>query len=92
LDLDLTARRLSSSPRVPVVNSGEVAAQVVDAGDASGVSGGDGEQDGDQCNVGKTRAWMASLFASSGEAERRLEDARAPVTFGLHWRAQFSAK
>jgi hypothetical protein len=28
-----------------VVNSGEVAAQVVDTGDASGVSGGDGGQD-----------------------------------------------
>jgi hypothetical protein len=34
LDLDLTARRLSSSPRVPVVNSGEVAAQVSTFGDA----------------------------------------------------------
>jgi hypothetical protein len=45
LDLDLTTRRLSSSPTVPVVNSGEVAAQVVDAGDAPGVSGGDGGQD-----------------------------------------------
>jgi hypothetical protein len=39
------ARRLSSSPRVPVVNSGELAAQVVDAGDALRVSGVDGEVD-----------------------------------------------
>jgi hypothetical protein len=92
LDLDLTARRLSSSPRVLVVNSGEVAAQVVDARDALGVSSGDGELDSDQCDAGKMRAWMALLFASNGEAERWLEDARAPVTFGLHWRARFSAK
>jgi hypothetical protein len=55
-------------------------------------SGVDGELDGDQCDTGKTRAWMASSFASSSEAERRLEDVRAPVTFGLHWRARFSAK
>jgi hypothetical protein len=55
-------------------------------------SGADGELDGDQCDAGKTRAWAASSFASSSEAERRLESARASVTFGLHWRARFSAK
>jgi hypothetical protein len=75
-----------------VVNSGEVAAQVLHHGDASVTSGADGELDGDQCDAGKTRAWTASSFASSSEAERRLEDARAPVTFGLHWRAQFYVK
>jgi hypothetical protein len=50
-------------------------------------SGADGELDGDQCNAGKTRACMVSSFASSSEAERRLEGAHALVTFGLHWRA-----
>jgi hypothetical protein len=28
------------------------------------------------------RAWMASLIASSSEAERRLEDTQTPVYFG----------
>jgi hypothetical protein len=65
---------------------------VVIGGDASVTSGADGELDGDQCDAGKTRAWTASSFASSSEAERRLEGARASVTFGLHWRARFSAK
>jgi hypothetical protein len=63
------------------------AVQVVVSGNASMTSGADGEMDGDQCDVGKTRAWTASSFASSSEAERRLEGARASVTFGLHWRA-----
>jgi hypothetical protein len=44
-DLDPTVQDRSSSPRVPVGISGEVAAQVVDAGDAPGVSGGDGVAD-----------------------------------------------
>jgi hypothetical protein len=65
---------------------------VVIGGDASVTSGADGERDGDQYDAGKTRAWTASSFASSSEAERRLEGARASVTFGLHWRARFSAK
>jgi hypothetical protein len=68
------------------------AVQVVGGGDASVTSSVDGELDGDQCDAGKTRAWTASSFASSSEAERRLEGARASVTFGLHWRARFSAK
>jgi hypothetical protein len=67
------------------------AVQVVIDGDASVTSGADGELDGDQCNMGMVRAWTALSFASSSEAERRLEGARASVTFGLHWRAQFSA-
>jgi hypothetical protein len=61
-------------------------------GDASVTSSVDGELDGDQCDTGKTMAWMASSFASSSEAERRLEGARASVTFGLYWRARFSVK
>jgi hypothetical protein len=60
---------------------------VVVGSDASVTSGADGVLDGDQCDAGKMRAWAASLFASSSGAERRLEGARASVTFGLHWRA-----
>jgi hypothetical protein len=62
---------------------------VVIGGDASVTSGVDGELDDDQCNVGKMRAWAVSSFASSSGAERRLEGARASVTFSLHSRAQF---
>jgi hypothetical protein len=68
------------------------AVQVVVGSDASVTSGADGERDGDQCDTGKTRVWTASSFASSSEAGRRLEGARASVTFGLHCRARFSAK
>jgi hypothetical protein len=62
---------------------------VVIGGDALVTSGADGERDGDQCDAGKMRAWTASSFVSSSEAERRLEGARASVTFVLHWRARF---
>jgi hypothetical protein len=65
---------------------------VVIGGDASVTSSADGERDGDQCDTGKTRVWTALSFASSSEAERRLEGARASVTFRLHWRARFSVK
>jgi hypothetical protein len=41
---------------------------------------------------GKTRVWLTSSFSFSSEAERRLEDARAPVTFGLRWRTRFAVK
>jgi hypothetical protein len=54
-------RRLSSSPRVPVVNSGEVAAQVVDTGDAPGVSGGDGVVDKVRKESAMPRVWSTSL-------------------------------
>jgi hypothetical protein len=46
---------------------------VVVGGDASVTSGVDGEWDGDGCDVGKTRVWTASSFASSSDAGRRLE-------------------
>jgi hypothetical protein len=47
-----------SSPRVPVVISGEVAAQGVDTSDASGVSDGDGVDD-------DARERMANMMVST---------------------------
>jgi hypothetical protein len=67
-------------------------AQIVVGGSVLEAYGGDGGVDGAQLEEGKTRVWLTSSFSSSSEAERRLEDARVPVTFGLHWRTWFAAK
>jgi hypothetical protein len=62
-----------SSPRVPVVISGEVAAQGVDAGNAPGVSGGDGVDDDARERMSKTMVSTSCLYACWGDEEWRLE-------------------
>jgi hypothetical protein len=67
-------------------------AQIVLGGGVLEAYGGDGGVDSARLKERKTRVWLMSSFSSSSEAERWLEDARAPVTFGLHWRTWFAVK
>jgi hypothetical protein len=70
-------------------NSG-VGALVVDEGGAPVVPGGEENADTMQRGSASSKTWSASLISLCAEVEERLEDARAPVTFGtrcLAWSA-----
>jgi hypothetical protein len=75
-----------------VGNSSEVAAQVSTSNDALVCFRGRGEVNEVRLDAGKSMVSSMNSIASRHNAESRLEDARAPVTFGLHWGARFSVK
>jgi hypothetical protein len=76
----------------PVGRNSGVGALVVDGGGAPVVPGGEENVDAMQKGSASSKTWSASLISFCAEVEERLEDARAPVTFGTRCRAWSAAR